>query len=84
MLNAKTQRIECAHGRFPARAWPANAHIHVLHPKLECGTAWVNQHLQIMPNVPFGGAKWSGIGVENGHWGLYGFTETRVINIAKK
>jgi acyl-CoA reductase-like NAD-dependent aldehyde dehydrogenase len=52
--------------------------------RLECGTAWVNQHLQIVPHAPFGGAKWSGIGVENGHWGLYGFTETRVINLAKK
>ena len=52
--------------------------------KLECGTAWVNQHLQIVPHAPFGGAKWSGIGVENGHWGLYGFTETRTVNIAKK
>jgi acyl-CoA reductase-like NAD-dependent aldehyde dehydrogenase len=52
--------------------------------KLECGTAWVNQHLQIVPHAPFGGAKWSGVGVENGHWGLYGFTETRVINVAKK
>jgi acyl-CoA reductase-like NAD-dependent aldehyde dehydrogenase len=52
--------------------------------KLECGTAWVNQHLQIVPHAPFGGAKWSGIGVENGPWGLYGFTEARTINIAKK
>jgi len=51
--------------------------------QLECGTAWVNQHLQIIPHAPFGGAKWSGIGVENGHWGLYGFTETQTINIAK-
>lgn len=50
---------------------------------LECGTAWVNQHLNIIPHAPFGGAKWSGIGVENGHWGLYGFTETQTINIAK-
>lgn len=52
--------------------------------RLECGTAWVNQHLQIVPHAPFGGAKWSGIGVENGRWGLLGFTETRTINIAKK
>ena len=51
--------------------------------RLECGTAWVNQHLDILPTAPFGGAKWSGIGVENGKWGLYGFTETQVIDIAK-
>ena len=28
--------------------------------QLECGTAWVNQHLAITPFAPFGGAKWSG------------------------
>jgi acyl-CoA reductase-like NAD-dependent aldehyde dehydrogenase len=51
--------------------------------QLECGTAWVNQHLAILPNTPFGGAKWSGIGVENGPWGLLGFTELQTVNIAK-
>jgi acyl-CoA reductase-like NAD-dependent aldehyde dehydrogenase len=51
--------------------------------ELECGTSWINQHLAIVPFAPFGGAKWSGIGVENGPWGLLGFTEIQVINIAK-
>jgi acyl-CoA reductase-like NAD-dependent aldehyde dehydrogenase len=52
--------------------------------RLECGTAWVNQHLAIVPNAPFGGAKWSGIGVENGPWGLLGFTELQTVNIKKR
>jgi acyl-CoA reductase-like NAD-dependent aldehyde dehydrogenase len=51
--------------------------------RLECGTVWVNQHMVIAPNIPFGGAKWSGIGVENGPWGLLGFTEIQVVNVAK-
>ena len=51
--------------------------------RLECGTAWVNQHLNVLPHAPFGGAKWSGIGVENGPWGLLGFTEIQTINAAK-
>ncbi len=51
--------------------------------KLECGSAWVNQHLALGPNLPFGGAKWSGIGVENGPWGLLGFTEIQVLNVAR-
>lgn len=54
-----------------------------LAPEMECGTVWINQHLAILPNVPFGGAKWSGIGVENGPWGLLGFTELQVVNVAK-
>jgi acyl-CoA reductase-like NAD-dependent aldehyde dehydrogenase len=48
--------------------------------RLECGTAWVNTHLALAPNQPFGGFKWSGVGVENGTWGLYGFTEIQVIH----
>ena len=51
--------------------------------QLECGSAWVNQHLAIAPNLPFGGAKWSGMGVENGPWGLLGFTEIQVVNVSK-
>ncbi len=51
--------------------------------QLECGTAWVNTHLALAPNQPFGGAKWSGIGVENGTWGLLGFSEPQVIHRAK-
>ena len=51
--------------------------------KLVCGTGWVNQHLNLVPNAPFGGSKWSGIGYENGPWGLAAFTELQVINVAK-
>jgi acyl-CoA reductase-like NAD-dependent aldehyde dehydrogenase len=50
---------------------------------LECGTAWVNAHLALAPHQPFGGAKWSGIGVENGPWGLLGFTELQVLYRSK-
>ncbi|MDL4776399.1 MULTISPECIES: aldehyde dehydrogenase family protein [Thermomonosporaceae] len=51
--------------------------------RLECGTAWVNTHLALAPHQPFGGFKWSGIGVENGPWGLYGFTDMQVIHHSK-
>ncbi|MFC4913864.1 aldehyde dehydrogenase family protein [Actinomadura gamaensis] len=51
--------------------------------RLECGTSWVNTHLALGPHQPFGGFKWSGVGVENGPWGLYGFTELQVIHRAK-
>jgi acyl-CoA reductase-like NAD-dependent aldehyde dehydrogenase len=51
--------------------------------QLECGTAWVNVHLALAPNQPFGGFKWSGIGVENGPWGLAGFTEIQAVHRAR-
>jgi acyl-CoA reductase-like NAD-dependent aldehyde dehydrogenase len=47
--------------------------------RLECGTSWVNCHLAVGPHIPFGGSKWSGIGVENGPWGMLGFTEIQVL-----
>ena len=52
--------------------------------RLESGTAWVNTHAALAPHQPFGGAKWSGIGVENGSWGLLGFTEIQVVHRSKR
>ena len=51
--------------------------------QLECGTAWVNTHLALAPQQPFGGFKWSGIGVENGPWGLAEFSEIQVVHRSK-
>ena len=52
--------------------------------RLECGTAWVNTHLANAPHQPFGGFKWSGIGVENGLWGLDEFSELQVVHRARR
>ena len=51
--------------------------------RLECGTAWVNTHLALAPQQPFGGFKWSGMGVENGPWGLAEFTEVQALHRSK-
>jgi acyl-CoA reductase-like NAD-dependent aldehyde dehydrogenase len=51
--------------------------------RLECGTAWVNTHLALAPQQPFGGFKWSGVGVENGPWGLAEFSEIQVMHRSK-
>ena len=48
--------------------------------RLECGTAWVNTHLALSPIQPFGGFKWSGVGVENGPWGLSEFSEIQAVH----
>ncbi|MBK9253090.1 MAG: aldehyde dehydrogenase family protein [Proteobacteria bacterium] len=51
--------------------------------RLEVGTAWVNQHRLTMANVPFGGAKESGIGRTYAHMGLTAYMEPQVISVLK-
>lgn len=51
--------------------------------RLECGTAWVNQHGAVHPMAPFGGIKCSGIGVEFNLDGLKEYTTVQVINVAR-
>ncbi|VAX08244.1 Aldehyde dehydrogenase [hydrothermal vent metagenome] len=47
--------------------------------RLECGSAWINKHGMIQPNVPFGGIKGSGIGVEFGVDGLKEYTTIQAV-----
>jgi aldehyde dehydrogenase family protein len=35
------------------------------------------------PTAPFGGVKWSGIGRENGRWGIEEFCELQVVNASR-
>jgi acyl-CoA reductase-like NAD-dependent aldehyde dehydrogenase len=48
--------------------------------RLECGSTFVNTHAALQFDVPFSGAKWSGLGVENGLPGLLSFTEAQVVH----
>jgi acyl-CoA reductase-like NAD-dependent aldehyde dehydrogenase len=43
--------------------------------RFETGMSWVNSHKGVDPSLPFGGSKWSGLGVERGIWGVNCFTE---------
>jgi acyl-CoA reductase-like NAD-dependent aldehyde dehydrogenase len=52
--------------------------------RINAGTVWVNKHLDLGPDIPFAGAKQSGIGVEMGREGLEEFTQATVINVAKQ
>ena len=49
--------------------------------RLEAGGAWVNQHPAMGPDIPFGGVKGSGIGVELGRLGLHEYTSVQVLNV---
>ena len=47
--------------------------------ELDCGSVWINKHGMIQPNVPFGGMKGSGLGVEFGEEGLNEYTNIQVV-----
>jgi len=48
--------------------------------EIDSGTVWINQHLALTADAPFGGAKHSGIGVQGGRWGVDSFLQKHVIN----
>ena len=53
---------------------------HDVASQIEAGTVWINKHLDMAPNIPFGGAKQSGIGTEFAEEGLAEFTQLQIIN----
>jgi len=78
------QRANATHFGLGGSVWTNDEERGIsLASQLECGTGWVNQHGGLSPYAPFGGSKWSGIGYENGRWGLAGFTELQTLAIAK-
>ncbi|WP_315704186.1 MULTISPECIES: aldehyde dehydrogenase family protein [unclassified Bradyrhizobium] len=64
-----------------ASVWSSNpARAHDIAGRIEAGTVWINKHLDMAPNIPFGGAKQSGIGTEFAEEGLAEFTQLQIIN----
>jgi len=47
--------------------------------QLNAGIIWINQHLKVAPEVPFGGTKESGIGRENGPESLSEYLDSQTI-----
>ncbi|HEX3796142.1 MAG TPA: aldehyde dehydrogenase family protein [Acidimicrobiales bacterium] len=83
-LGDAIDRANATHFGLSGSVWSADAdRASEVAAQLECGTAWVNTHLALSPQQPFGGFKWSGIGTENGPWGLAEFTEFQVVHRSK-
>jgi acyl-CoA reductase-like NAD-dependent aldehyde dehydrogenase len=78
------ERANATHFGLSGSVWGADADRAAgVANQLECGTAWVNTHLALAPQQPFGGFKWSGVGVENGPWGLAEFSEIQAVYRSK-
>jgi len=46
-------------------------------PQLQFGTVWVNDHLATIPEMPHGGRKQSGYGVEGSTYGIREFQQLK-------
>jgi len=50
-----------------------------IYREVKAGIIWVNRHLTVPPEVPFGGMNESGIGRENGYHALDNYTRTKTL-----
>ena len=65
------------------RCGPATRTARLHRRPLQAGTVWVNQHPMLSPDVPFGGVKQSGLGVESSLYGLLGYTDISVLRVKR-
>jgi len=47
--------------------------------EVHAGIVWVNRHLTVPPEIPFGGTRESGIGRENGHHAIDQYSRTKTL-----
>jgi acyl-CoA reductase-like NAD-dependent aldehyde dehydrogenase len=50
--------------------------------QVDSGTIWINKFLDLPFDVPFRGAKQSGMGGENGEEAVAAYTQAKIINVA--
>lgn len=51
--------------------------------RIETGTVWINQNLNLRPDTPFAGHKQSGLGAENGMEGLLEYMAPQAVYVAR-
>ncbi|HTY15186.1 MAG TPA: aldehyde dehydrogenase family protein [Methanoregulaceae archaeon] len=63
-----------------ASVWTHNiAYVREVFDHVNAGVVWVNRHLTVPPEIPFGGTKESGTGRENGYRAVEGYTKTKTL-----
>jgi acyl-CoA reductase-like NAD-dependent aldehyde dehydrogenase len=64
-----------------ASVWGTNKDdINTVVNQIETGSVWINKHFPVAPNIPFGGARQSGVGSELGTQGLLEFTQLKIVS----
>ena len=80
-LDDAIERANATHFGLGASVWSPNRERALEAAKqIDAGTVWINQHLALTADAPFGGAKWSGIGAAGGRWAIESFLQQHVIN----
>lgn len=51
--------------------------------RIEAGSVWINNHPLLTSDVPFGGIKQSGLGVEQSIHGLLAYTDIKVVRVTR-
>ena len=83
-INDAVARTNSTEYGLGATVWSSNPErAYEVALKIDSGQVWINKHLDLPPDVPFGGAKQSGFGSEMGQEGLEEFTQAKVINMAR-
>ena len=63
-----------------ASVWTTNIHtVRTVFDNVHAGIIWVNRHLTVPPEIPFGGVSESGIGRENGSHALEQYSRTKTL-----
>jgi acyl-CoA reductase-like NAD-dependent aldehyde dehydrogenase len=47
--------------------------------EMQVGSTWINQHMNLVTEFPWGGFKESGLGKETGVLGLEAYTQTKLV-----
>jgi acyl-CoA reductase-like NAD-dependent aldehyde dehydrogenase len=53
--------------------------INEFYSRVHAGIVWVNRHVSVPPEIPFGGTKASGAGRENGKYALLHYTQSKTL-----
>lgn len=79
-LDGAVDRINASDFGLGASVWGDRERAADVAPRLVAGTVWTNTHADLRHDLPFGGHRASGIGVEYGYWGLLEFSRIKVHN----
>jgi acyl-CoA reductase-like NAD-dependent aldehyde dehydrogenase len=83
-ISSTVKRANGTHYALGGSVWGPEAEAREVAAGLDSGTVWVNTHGDLRHDVPFGGHRASGMGVEYGYWGLLEYTQIRVTNVAQR